>query len=651
MKRCYAVLIIGVLLLGIIAPARADGLLFVDGVYRQPMMSHINVVIKDKIATTTLEQTFRNPLDKQVSAVYVAPVPQGATLTGFAQMIDGKWIEAEVKTSEEAKAEYDKAAAQGKDASMTSATVNLPAGLDPKTTFQTRVVLPPQSERSVRLTYTEVLNGEVGVTRYTYPLSNSNLTDEPVGDLLVDVKIIENSEIRAVYSPSHTNSVEVARPDKNNAEAVYRGQNVTPSQNFELVYTQSSEQFGLNLASYRDVADKAEKDGYFVLIAAPQLESQKAEIIQKDFVFVLDRSGSMNGPKFAQAKKALDTILGALNTGDRFTVIAFDDKVLPYSTQLVTLDDRAKAQQWVRDLPIGGGTNINDALLTALNTVDRESNRPHIVVFLTDGQATAGVTATTAILANIREAIRPQSRIYTIGVGDVNQALLGSLAQENRGTALFVTATQPLEQPLSNYYAAIDSPVLVDLALDFGGMEVYDVHPNPIPDLFLGGQVVVTGRYKGGGTTTVTLTGNINGKKHTSTYKDIKFISDTPDDATKAKAASFVPRLWAQRKVDTLVRDLAINGPDPKKIQEVKDLGLKYKIVTPYTSFVVTNKNRNANGQPTTVAMNPGLPKTGLPFLYVDDYRAVNTGLMVVGAGLALIGLAGFAATRLRRAG
>ncbi len=160
--------------------------------------------------------------------------------------------------------------------------------------------------------------------------------------------------------------------------------------------------------------------------------------------------------------------------------------------------------------------------------------------------------------------------------------------------------------------------------------------------MFLGGQVVLTGRYKGGGLTNVTLTGNVNGQKHTSTYQNIKFIDKTAD----AKTTGFVPRLWAQRKVETLVRDLTINGPDPKKIQEVKDLGLKYQIVTPYTSFVVTNKNI-----PTPVGMTQpvGLPRTGLPFLYVDDYRTVNTALMVVGAGLALVGLLGLTLSHIQR--
>ncbi len=641
-KRFLILLIAGLLTLTALPglPARADGLMFVGGTYRQPSLSHINVTIKDKIATTTLEQTFRNLLDKQVSAVYVAPVPEGSTILNFAQLMDGKWIDAEIKTSDQAKADFDAAAAKGQDASVVSASVDVPPGMDPKTTFQTHIVLPPLAERSVRLTYTQVLVGEVGLTRYTYPLSNSNLSDEAVGDLLVDVKIVENNEIRAVYSPSHTSGIEVSRPDPNHAEVVYRAQNVVPSQNFELVYTESNQKFGLNMATYK-AAD--EKEGYFVLIAAPQLAADKSEVVQKDFVFILDRSGSMKGPKLDQAKLALERILDGLNPGDRFTLIAFDDTIQSYSTSLIPVEQRDSAKRWVHDLQAGNSTNINQVMLTALGTVDRSSERPHIIVFLTDGQATAGVTATTEILRNIREAIRPQSRIYTIGIGDVNQALLESMAQENRGTSLFVTATQPLESPLANFYAAIDSPVLVDLKLDFGGVEVYDLYPNPIPDMFLGGQVVLAGRYKGGGPTTVTLTGSINGRPHVSTYENIKFITDAAD----AKTTSFVPRLWAQRKVDALVRDLAINGPDAKKIEEVRTLGLRYQIVTPYTSFVVTNPNvapTAAKGVPPA-----SLPRTGLPFLYVDDYRTVNTGLMVAGAALALIGMIGLIAFALNR--
>lgn len=613
---------------GAVFSAHADGLLFMEGIYRQPSISHVNVLIKDKIATTTLEQTFRNPFGKQVNAVYVAPVPSDATLTGFAEQIDGQWVEAKIKSSEDAKAEFNAAANAGQDAALSSATVNLPPGLDPKTTFQTSIVLPPQSERSVRLTYSEVLVGAVGLTRYTYPLSSTNLTDEPVGDLLVDVKVVENDEIRAVYSPSHT--VEVSRAGKNDADALYRAQNVVPRQDFELVYTQSNDKFGLNLASYRA---PDEKDGYFVLVAAPQLEVQKSDVVQKDFVFVLDRSGSMQGPKFDQAKTALKNMLSALNSGDRFTVIAFDDQVTTFSNELLPLERRDAAQKWVTDLPIGSGTNINDGLLTALKTVDRSANRPHIVVFLTDGQPTSGVTSIQAILSNARTAIQSQSRIYTVGVGtDVNEPLLSTLAQENRGTAMFVTSTEQLEASLGKFYAAIGSPVLVDLALDFGGMDVYDVYPNPLPDMFLGGQVVVTGRYRGSGASTIKLTGTINGQPHTSTYESIKFLS-TDDDS---KPYQYVPRLWAQRKVDSLVRKLQIAGPDASAIETVKALGLRYNIVTPYTSFIVSSPN---NG-------SAPLPRTGLPFLYVDDYRTLNTGLLIAGTLLALIGLSSFVIVR-----
>lgn len=639
--QAFVVILLAALALPMVGlnTAHADGLILIGGVYRQPQVSHITVKIESKIATTTLEQTFSNPLDKQVNAVYVAPVPPGATVTGFAQLIDGAWIEAEVKEKETAKKEFDEAAKQGKEAAMASGSVT---AIDPTMTFQTEVILPPNAERSVRLTYTEVLIGTVGLTRYVYPLSHTKMTAEPVGDLLVKVEIKEGDEIRAVYSPSHQNAVEVARDKPNEAVALYRAQNITPDRDFELVYTQSSEKFGLNLASYRDGKDK---DGYFVLIAAPQAKVDQSEVIAKDFVFVLDRSGSMSGEKFIQAQKALKRILDALNPEDRFTIVSFDNGVETYHNTLRTMDYRDDARAWVDSRVIGGGTNINDSLQTAIRTVDQTSERPHIIVFLTDGQATEGVTDTAAILANVRENIKPQSRVYTIGIGDVNQPLLESLASENRGTSLFVNAYDPLEKPLADFYAAIDSPVLVDLALDFGSMKVYDLNPHPIPDMFLGGQVVISGRYKGGGTTTITLTGKINGEVHTSVYQDIKFIDPSVKVSAPENAAnSYVPRMWAQRKADALVRKMAIEGPDPKLVEEVTKLGETYKIITPYTAFVVTAPKSNNGGQPIA-----GLPATGLPFLDRDDFRSLNTALMILGAIITLGGLLGLVITRVRK--
>ncbi len=615
MKKLFLILLVGLSMLCVAQTSKADGLLLINGIYRQPLSSHVTVTIKDKIATTLLEQRFQNKLDQEVSATYVAPVPDGATVTGFAELVDGKWVEANIKAKEQAQQDYATAVKGGNDAAIASASTQIPAGpgVDPSMTFQIQVFLPPNAERSVRLTYTQVLTGEVGLTRYSYPLSSTALTDERVGDLQVDVKISDSGEIRAVYSPSHRDDVEVTRADKNNAELLYKAQDVSPAQNFDVIYTQSADKFGLNLASYRD-ADS--EDGFFILVTSPQLDAKKDDVIAKDFVFVLDVSGSMQGAKAEQAKAALNKMLDALNPNDRFTVLTFSSGVTPFSPTLVSLDRKAEAQQWVKNFPVEGGTNINDALLTTLDTADKsQPERPHIIVFLTDGQPTVGTTDVQAILENVRAALHPQSRIYTVGVGDVNKGLLDSLAQDNRGTALYLDTTQDLTKPLGAFYAAIDNPVLVDLALDFGGADVYDVYPNPIPDMFLGGQVVVTGRYRKGGPTTVTLTGNINGQKYNSTYKDIKFI----DKAADAKPYSFVPRLWAQRKVDALMAQLATGGTDPKIVDQVRELGLKYNIITPYTSFVA-------------------LPKTGLPFLYQDNYRTANTGLMLAGIALMLCG-------------
>jgi Ca-activated chloride channel family protein len=299
----------------------------------------------------------------------------------------------------------------------------------------------------------------------------------------------------------------------------------------------------------------------------------------------------------------------------------------------VALDERPKAQQWAQNFRVDGSTNINEALLTAINTADlseQGKTRPHIIVFLTDGQPTVGVTDISTIIQNAKKAIHGQTSLYTIGVGaDVNLPLLDTLAQDNRGTGLLVTATETLEKTLGKFHAAINNPVLVNLALNFGGMQVYDVYPNPIPDIsWRPGR---PGRYKKGGPTTVTLTGSINGQAHTSTYQNIKFIENADD----AVAYSFVSRLWAQRKVDALLRKLSVDGPDPKIADEIRDLGLKYNIITPYTSFVVTNPK--------------DLPAAGLPFLYVDEYRTVNTGLIVVGGCLVLLGVVGLAISRLTR--
>jgi Ca-activated chloride channel family protein len=184
----------------------------------------------------------------------------------------------------------------------------------------------------------------------------------------------------------------------------------------------------------------------------------------------------------------------------------------------------------------------------------------------------------------VSDAVSPSTRLFVFGVGDdVNTILLDTLAQENRGVSQYVRPDEDIAAAISGFYEKVSTPVLADIALDFGDIKVSDVYPQPLPDLFAGTQLVIVGRYQGEGTVTLRLTGTVNGREQTLSYDGQEF----PRRATEM---DFLPRLWATRKIGYLLREIRLHGDNEELVDEVVDLSLRYGVMTPYTSFLVEEK-------------------------------------------------------------
>ncbi|HEX5500058.1 MAG TPA: hypothetical protein VFX03_12560, partial [Thermomicrobiales bacterium] len=219
------------------------------------------------------------------------------------------------------------------------------------------------------------------------------------------------------------------------------------------------------------------------------------------------------------------------------------------------------------------------ALQTALTMVDPD--RPTMLLFLTDGLPTEGVTDAGTILRDVA-AVAPKSvRLFAFGVGDdVDTMLLDSLTAAHHGRTTYVRPGQAIDEQVSGLYASISAPVLSDVQLAVDGVTVSDLYPRPVPDLFAGSQLVVLGRYDGGGPATVTLSGTVDGTGRAYRFDDQSFVASGGE--------SFLPRLWATRKVGYLLDQIRLNGENDELIDEIVDLSIRYGIVTPYTSYLVT---------------------------------------------------------------
>jgi Ca-activated chloride channel family protein len=602
------------------AAARADGIIIIDPPICDPApcppqpfpvaqltvrYHHVTVTIQDQVAVTHVDQVFYNPNNWQVEGVYMFPIPPDAAVSAFTLWVDGQPVQGEVLDANQARQAYEEIVRRTLDPALLEY-----AG---RGALRARIFpIPPLGERRIELEYTQVLAADNGLVEYVYPLNTEKFSLQPLGSVSVSVDVRSGTPIRAVYSPSH--AVGVFRENETHVTVGYEAQNVKPNQDFTLYYSLGNEA-AFHLLSYRDPSDERDPDGFFLLLLAPKPEAaQQAQ--PKDLLLVLDRSGSMEGEKFIQAQSALRYILQHLNPEDRFNIITFSTGIETYKNSLRPAEEANEALAWVDRLSALGSTDINRALLEAAALADRE--RPTYVIFLTDGLPTEGEVDPQKINSNF-QAVAPQAlRLFTFGVGyDVDTLLLDTLAQDHHGASFYVVPGERLDEALSTFYAKISTPVLTDLQLDFGGLSVSDIYPSPLPDLFVGSEVVIVGRYRDGGSTTLTLRGQLNGQPQTFTYSNQVFTQVSP--AASNDPLANLPRLWATRKIGYLLNQIRLSGPNQETIDQIVRLSIRYGIITPYTSYLVTEpaplgasaQERIAEEQYDAAAGAPAAPSSG----------------------------------------
>jgi Ca-activated chloride channel family protein len=580
----YTVLLASLLLLGSLSSnVFADGFIIPTPRDREkiPPLSvkyrRISVDIINQVAETSVDQVFLNPYAKDIEGTFYFPLPEEAAISEFVMYMGDKKVQGEVLEKDQARRIYESIVRELKD----------PAILEyvGRNMFRAKVFpIPANGETRVTLSYSEVLKAEGNLVKYIYPLNTEKLTPHRVEQVSVSMKINSQIALSSIYSPSH--KVSVRQQSEREAQVSFERIHVKPDKDFHLYYSLTRDDVGLSFMNYEGA------DGnYFMLLASPQYFSQQEKIIDKNLIFVLDSSGSMSGRKIVQAKDAVRFIINHLSGEDRFALIDFDDGVTVFSTELVsaTSENRKNALQFVDQIEDAGGTNINDALHQALRMVQPDE-RPTYILFLTDGQPTVGIRRTKNILKNIKGANEAHSRIFVFGVGDdVNADLLDKISKENRGVSIYVDKRENIEVAISSYYTKISSPILSDVRIDFEDIQVNDSYPRVLPDLFKGSQLVLVGKYLGKGPAKVILSGKIGKKEKKFVLKNQKL--------TEEESFQFLPRLWSTRRVGYLLGEIRFHGEEPELVDEIKDLGIRFGIVTPYTSFLIKEEEKLARNE------------------------------------------------------
>jgi Ca-activated chloride channel homolog len=531
-------------------------------------LHRVSVEVDNQVATTRIEQVFLNDSQVRAEGTYVFPLPIGAAVSDLVMWVNGKPIEAKILDADQARDIYDQIVRQMRDPALLE---YVGAGAIQASVFP----IEPYDEVKIEIEYAQLLPVEDGLVRYVYPLRTDQFTRVPVESVSISMDVTSNDAISTIYSPTHR--VAISRDGDFAFRVGYEDSYVRPEGDFVLYYGLASDEINANMLSYRESANE---DGFFTLMITPPVQVDEARVIPKDVIIVLDQSGSMFGDKWEQARSAVKLVLDNLNERDRFNVIAFSTGYRIYANDLQPISEAADAKEWISGLDALGGTDIDGALQEAMRMSDRE--RSTVVLFLTDGLATEGEVDTAAILDNVEDAASPNVRIFTFGVGDdVDTLLLDQLNQNFRGAGMYVRSGERIDEAVSSLYSKISAPVLTNIELDFGDLVVEDMYPSaPLPDLFIGTQLVIVGRYRDGGSTTVKLSGELDGERISYRY-DVRLRDNAGGEV-------FIPRLWATRKIGALLNAIRLNGEDPELVDSIVRLSIRYGIITPYTSFLIT---------------------------------------------------------------
>jgi len=536
----------------------------------------VHADVQDQAAKVRVEQVFQNPSPVAMEAQVLFPLPPGAAVSGLTLIAGGKEMPGKLLSKEEARRIYEDIVRRRRDPALLEYL-----GRD---LFQTSVFpVPPNGESSVQIRYSQLLKKDSGLIDFLLPLGTAKHSVRPAESFRVAVNIAATAPIRNVYSPTH--QVEIDRPDKSHAVVKLSLSNVANPDDLRVLYSTDANPVGLNVISYKP---EANEDGYFALLATPEARTEQSAKIAKTMLFVIDRSGSMSGPKIQQVKSALQFMLRQLEPADAFNIVAYDSEVETFRPELqrANAESIRAAVAWVDGISAAGGTNIDGALRTGLRMLN-DPARPNYVVFLTDGEPTVGERSEPKIIANAAQENRVHARLFAFGVGfDVNGRLLDGLAREMRGTTSYVLPNENIEAPVSALFSKIGSPMMTEVAvkIDLDGGATSRIYPRQMPDLFRGDQLVLVGRYKAGGAARIALTGMAAGRKQSLSYQ-ANF-----ETASAGENNAFVARLWAIRRIGEIIDELDLHGRNQELVDELVALSQRHGILTPYTSFLADDR-------------------------------------------------------------
>ncbi len=577
--------------------------------------THVQATVTNQVAIVKSRQVFINQLDSAVHVKYAFPLYEDAAATSLRWKVNGVWYSAVFNP--------------------TPQDTTLPGGADyvhpdlelylgqTALYFEPEQYIDPDSLIEFELTYVQLLPYAYNEVSFTHPNDYGLIQTGAIDSQYLSIHVFSDRSIVGSSMVSHTAISNVFTTTT--SDVIVEELDASPDADFQYLYQLDPDELGLFSFSYflPDSINYCDEfgRGYFGFMVEP--DPGDSVIIAKTFTLIIDRSGSMGTEKMEQAKDAAEYIVNNLNIGDRFNIIDFDGEITSVFDDHVpvTISNQLTALDHIDALYARGSTNISGSFEEAIPQFESAAEDEfNIIIFLTDGQASAGETSTEGILDIISELVVDNDveglSINTFGIGaDVNESLLSQIASENNGVSTFFAAGDLLEV-VTDFYAMIQNPVLINTSMSFDPPIVTEVFPDPLPNLYQGHQLVVTGRYAEPGTVEVTFTGEKYGEIITYTY-----TFELTDSTIEQNA--FLTKLWAMEKINDLM-DIYYTIPydtpeEDSMYQYITDMSICYGVISPLTSF--TDNTGGGVGIPEWTAGVEGIRLMNYPNPFTKETR------------------------------
>lgn len=558
----------------------------------------IHAEVAGMLGVYTVEQTFENPFDEPIEAVYVFPLGADAAVSGYTITIGERTVVGEIKEREAARATYEQARADGHTtALLEQEKANVFA--------QHLANLAPRETIKVKIEYSELLDyldGEYAIVapltvgpRYLpaegigkHPVaskragaaSRPGALDIPYVDASIagstvsfTAEIDAGVPITGVTSPSHDLDVEEISPTRSKITLTNDGE--LPNRDLVVRFGTASDQTMVGVLSHR-----VDEDGYFVLVVQPKAEYKTGDITPRDVILLVDTSGSMDGQPLRQAKDIGSVILDTLDDRDTFNIVSFAGNVTLMGERSIAGDraGRKAGHAFLETLQSGGGTEMTAGMLASLQHAPGD-DRIRMIYMLSDGYV-----GNDDVVIGAAKGALGVNRIFPVGIGEApNRALMDQLAEVGRGFSSYLMLTESAEAVTPDLVKRSAYPYLTDVKVDWAGLGVTDVTPEVIPDVYAGQPMILSGRYTKPGKATITVSATTAGRR-----VEIPLEVALPTTTRLEPVAD----LYARRRIDALLASAGPDGPTDKIVEGVTSLGLQFGLVTEYTSFVAVDRAR-----------------------------------------------------------